>query len=59
MRRPAPASLALRLVDHDDADREYAYRDDTGCLRAEAAERGWQWISMRYDFDLVLTGASE
>lgn len=54
---PGP-SLVL-LVDHDDAEREYAYRDESARLEAEAADRGWQWISMRYDFRQVFSGASE
>lgn len=54
-----PRRSLVLLVDHDDADREYAYRDETERLRAEAATRGWRWISMRYDFGRVFSGASE
>ncbi|MDH2445129.1 HAD family hydrolase [Amnibacterium sp. CER49] len=44
------ARFAL-LIDHDDAEREYSYRDDQA-LRV-ASERGWTTVSMRRDFAAV------
>jgi phosphoserine phosphatase len=48
---PMP-SLVL-LIDHDDADREYAYGDGAERVRNAAAERGWPVVSMREDFRTV------
>jgi hypothetical protein len=54
MAAPGP-SLAL-LVDHDDADREYAYEsvaatfDTAGSFLDTAAAQGWTVASMRHDW---------
>jgi phosphoglycolate phosphatase-like HAD superfamily hydrolase len=49
-------SLAL-IVDHDDAEREYAYRvSPLGRLEAalvEAGQGGWTVVSMKYDWNRV------
>ena len=51
-------SLAL-LVDHDDADREYAYESVAGSFEAEESIRdtavrlGWTTVSMRDDWETV------
>jgi hypothetical protein len=42
-------SLVL-LVQHDDADREYAYSDDSVRVRQAAKDAGWQIVSMHEDF---------
>ncbi len=54
-------SLAL-LVNHDDPDREYAYRSEAGTFDAEeaieatATRLGWTQISMRNDWSTVFGG---
>jgi hypothetical protein len=45
-------SLVL-LVQHDDADREYAYSDDSVRVRQVAKDAGWQIVSMHEDFARV------
>ncbi len=42
-------ALAL-LLQHDDADREFAYDDDSVAARARAATDDWLIVSMRDDF---------
>jgi phosphoserine phosphatase len=45
---------ALRiLIDHDDADREFAYPDGAEDALAAAAERGWLTVSVRDDWTKV------
>jgi phosphoserine phosphatase len=51
------AGLAV-LIDHDDADREYAYASEAGTFDAEpildtADRRGWTVVSMRHDWNRV------
>jgi phosphoserine phosphatase len=48
-------SLVL-LLQHDDPKREYAYSDGAEDVRRVAAERGWQLISIREDFNTLLPG---
>lgn len=48
-------SLVL-LVDHDDAQREYAYAKGADRSQARAAERGWTRISIRDDWNTVYPG---
>jgi hypothetical protein len=45
-------SLSL-LVNHDDAEREYAYTTDTEQVMALAKEHGWLVISMKNDWKTV------
>jgi len=53
-------SLAL-LVDHDDADREYAYESVAGTFAADgnitdtAARLGWTVASIKNDWSTVFT----
>jgi len=46
------AGLAL-VVQHDDADREFAYDRGSERALAEAAARGWTVVSMRDDWETV------
>ncbi|MEZ5380244.1 MAG: HAD family hydrolase [Microthrixaceae bacterium] len=54
-------SLAL-LVDHDDADREYAYESVAGTFESSepitdtAARLGWTTVSMRSDWSRIFVG---
>src|SRR6478609_8917882 len=54
----APGGLAL-LVDHDDADREFAYRsmgvtvDEAEPITAVAERQGWTVASMAQDWSVV------
>jgi phosphoglycolate phosphatase-like HAD superfamily hydrolase len=41
------------LVDHDDADREFAYSKCAETSMAEAADRGWTVVSMKCDWTTV------
>jgi len=43
----------VMLVDHDDADREFAYSDGASEAAAAAAGNHWPVISMRDDFRIV------
>lgn len=55
-------SLAL-LVDHDDADREYAYRSEAGTLASNesildtAARSGWTVVSVKDDWSTVFAAS--
>ena len=55
-------SMAL-LVDHDDADREYAYEpeavtvDFDGSFTAFGHDSGWTVVSMRHDWEQIFTDA--
>jgi len=52
----------MALVHHDDAEREYAYDNDTSvgrfsdALRAEAEARGWIVVSMKDDWRRIFPG---
>jgi trehalose-6-phosphatase len=48
-----PSPSLVMIVDHDDAEREYAGVDGAARARQAATERGWQVISMRKDFKTV------
>ncbi|WP_069169971.1 hypothetical protein [Streptomyces griseus] len=48
------ARFAL-LVVHDDAEREYAYTDGADRARAMAGEAGWTTVSVKNDWNTVLT----
>ena len=50
------ARFAL-LVNHDDADREFAYTKAAERSLAEAAERGWTVVSMKNDWNTVFAKA--
>ena len=41
------------LVDHDDADREFAYTKAAEKARANAEQLGWVVVSMRNDWTTV------
>ena len=41
------------LVRHDDAEREFAYEEDTDKVLAMAQARGWTIVSMKNDFNTV------
>jgi hypothetical protein len=43
------------LLQHDDAQREFVYADDSQRVRPVAAERGWLQLSMRDDFRRVFS----
>jgi len=45
-------SMAI-LVHHDDADREYVYMHGTERAIEDAADKGWNVVSMKSDFKLV------
>ena len=45
-------SLSL-LVNHDDAEREYAYTTDTEQVMALAKEHGWLVVSMKNDWKTI------
>ena len=47
------------LVRHDDADREFAYQDDTSKALEAARARGWTTISMKNDFKLIFSFGEE
>jgi phosphoglycolate phosphatase-like HAD superfamily hydrolase len=48
-----PGATLQLLVDHDDAEREFAYQEpDSGSLKAAAAN-GWTVISMKHDWKTV------
>ncbi|RMF98071.1 MAG: haloacid dehalogenase-like hydrolase [Gammaproteobacteria bacterium] len=47
-----PGGLAV-VLEHDDARREFAYRDGSERLRTAAAEGGWLRVSMARDFRRV------
>jgi hypothetical protein len=46
------ASFAI-LVNHDDADREYAYTQAAGKSLAKARELGWTVVSMKDDWETI------
>ena len=46
------ARFAL-LVNHDDADREFAYTSSAEASMAKAAERGWTVVSMKDDWKTI------
>lgn len=48
--KTAAQSLQL-IVNHDDPDREYQYKDEA--MRAMCQENGWHEISMKQDFKVV------
>ena len=41
------------LVDHDDAEREFAYQEGAEKALAAAGERGWTVVSMKNDFQTI------
>lgn len=47
------------LVRHDDADREFAYEDNTSKILEAARARGWTTVSMKNDFKLVFSFGEE
>ncbi|WP_075602944.1 HAD family hydrolase [Saccharicrinis aurantiacus] len=47
-------SMAI-LVNHDDADREYAYMHGTEKAIADAKEKGWRIVSMKNDFKEIFS----
>ncbi len=47
-------SMAI-LVNHDDADREYAYMHGTEKAIADAQEKGWRVVSMKNDFKEIFS----
>lgn len=49
----SPSATLQLLIAHDDADREYAYQDDTDQVRQNAASFGWQLVSMKDDWGKV------
>jgi phosphoglycolate phosphatase-like HAD superfamily hydrolase len=55
--QPGP-SLCL-LIDHDDAEREYDYRDGAGEVLAAANEHGWVVASMLADWSTVFSSVPE
>jgi phosphoserine phosphatase len=48
----ASATFAL-LINHDDAEREFAYTASAEASRATAAERGWTVVSMKDDWNTL------
>ena len=52
------ASLQL-LVNHDDAEREYAYAEKDGASLKAAEANGWQVVSMKQDWARVFPPADE
>lgn len=47
------------LIRHDDADREFAYEDNTSKVLEAARTRGWTTISMKNDFKLIFAFGEE
>jgi hypothetical protein len=41
------------LINHDDADREYAYTDAAERSLTEAGQLGWTVVSMKHDWTTV------
>lgn len=54
----ARASLNL-VIRHDDAEREFAYEEDTAKVLESARARGWTTISMKNDFKVVFAFPEE
>jgi hypothetical protein len=52
---PSRPSLGL-LVDHDEEEREFAYRTGADEVLAQAAEHGWSVVSVRDDRAAVFAG---
>ena len=49
---PSRPSLSM-LIDHDDGDREFAYRGGAEDLLKQAGELGWTVVSVRNDWAKV------
>lgn len=52
--RPGP-TFAL-VIDHDDAEREFAYSERDGATLAAARAGGFQVVSMKRDWRVVFRG---
>ena len=54
----APGRSLVLLLDHDDAIREFAYREGAERVLAVAAERNWRVISFVRDFETVFSSSA-
>jgi hypothetical protein len=51
---PSRPSLSL-LVDHDDGEREFAYREGAEAALGRARDEGWTVVSIRNDWAAVFS----